>query len=169
MAEASDDRVSQLWCRVSAAGDVNDREMREDPESQGDAEDDGAGLAEEDVGAVHEAEEERAQGGHAVLRQFKNEGRFVGLEDGAFEQPGGSHGADEAGNVKRQHDDGAQAEESVEKSDVGDEGGDQKHVNGQARRAGHEGSDEDGGEAVAAVFDGARGHDGGNGAGISGE
>ena len=110
-----------------------------------------------------------AQGGHAVLRQFEDEGRFAGFEDGAFEQPGGGHGADKAGQIEAEHDDGAQAEEAVEVGDVGDEGGDEQHVDGQARRAGHEGRDEDGGEAVALVLDGARGHDGGNGAGVGGE
>jgi hypothetical protein len=57
----------------------------------------------------------------------------------------------------------------VQECDVGNEGGDEQHVDGQARRAGHEGRDEDGGEAVALVLDGARGHDGGNGAGVGGE
>jgi hypothetical protein len=81
----------------------------------------------------------------------------------------GGQGADEAGDVEAEHDDGAQAEKAVEEVDVGNEGGDEQHVDGQARRAGHEGRDEDGGEAVALVLDGARGHDGGNGAGVGGE
>jgi hypothetical protein len=57
----------------------------------------------------------------------------------------------------------------VEEGDVGDEGGDEEHVDGQARGAGHEGRDEDGGEAVALVLDSAGGHDGGHRAGIGGE
>ncbi len=57
----------------------------------------------------------------------------------------------------------------MEEGNVGDEGGNEQHVHGQARGAGHEGRDEDGGEAVALVLDGARGHDGGNRAGIGGE
>ena len=112
---------------------------------------------------------ERAQRGHAVLRQLQNEGRLAGFEDGAFEQPRGGHGADKAGQIEAEHDDGAQAEESVQVGDVGDEGGDQQHVDRQARRAGHEGRDQDGGEAVALVLDGARGHDGRNSAGVGGE
>ncbi len=76
---------------------------------------------------------------------------------------------DESGEIEAEHDDGAQAEKSVQEDDVGNEGGDEQHVHRQARRAGHERRDEDGGEAVAPVLDGARGHDGGNGAGIGRE
>ncbi len=55
------------------------------------------------------------------------------------------------------------------KSAVGDERRDDEGVDGQARGAGHEGRDEDGGDALALVLDGARGHDGGHGAGVGGE
>jgi hypothetical protein len=103
------------------------------------------------------------------LRQFEDERGFAGLEDGAFEQPGGGHCADESSQVEAEHDDGAQAKKSVEERDVGNEGGDQQHVHREARGAGHERRDQNGGEAVALVLDGARGHDGGNGAGIGGE
>ena len=51
----------------------------------------------------------------------------------------------------------------------GNECRNEQHVDRQARRAGHERRDENGGEAVALVLDGARGHDGRNGAGIGGE
>ena len=57
----------------------------------------------------------------------------------------------------------------MQEDDVGNEGGDEQHVDRQARGAGHEGRDKNGGEAVALVLDGARGHDGWNGAGIGGE
>ena len=52
---------------------------------------------------------------------------------------------------------------------IGNERRDDERVDGQARGAGHEGRDEDGGEALALVLDGARGHDGGHGAGVGGE
>ena len=52
---------------------------------------------------------------------------------------------------------------------VGNKRRDEQQVNGQARGAGHEGRDQDGSQAVALVFNGARGHDGRHGAGISGD
>ena len=42
-------------------------------------------------------------------------------------------------------------------SDVGDEGGDEQQVDGQACRAGHEGRYEDGGDTVALVLNGGGG------------
>ncbi len=146
---------------------VHDGQVSEDPESHGDGEDDGAGLAKENAGAIDQAHEERAQSGHAVLRQLQNERRLAGLEDGAFEQVGGGHGGDEAGQVEAEHGERLQAEESVQESATRDEGRDEQHVDGQARGAGHEGGDQDSGDAVASVLNGASRHDGGDGAGIS--
>ena len=47
----------------------------------------------------------------------------------------------------------------------GDEGGDDQRVDRDARRAGHQRRDQDGGQPVAAVVDHARRHDAGDGAG----
>ena len=52
---------------------------------------------------------------------------------------------------------------------VGDERRDDQRVDGQPRRAGHERRDQDGGESLALVLDGARGHDGRHSAGVGGE
>ena len=169
VAEAADDALGQLRSGPDAAGGVHDGQVSEDPEGHGDGEDDGAGLAHEDAAAVNDAHDERAQGGHAVLGQLQDEGGFAGLEDGAFEQVGGGHGGDEAGQIKAEHGERLQAEESVQESATRHEGGDEQHVDGQAGGAGHEGRDQDGGDAVAAVLNGARGHDGGDGAGIGRE
>ncbi len=48
----------------------------------------------------------------------------------------------------------------------GNEGGDDQGIDGQPRGTSHEGGDQDGGDAIALALDGARGHDGGHGAGI---
>ncbi len=57
----------------------------------------------------------------------------------------------------------------MQEGGIGHEGCDQQHVDGQPRRAGHERGDQNGRQAVALVLDGARGHDGRNGAGVGGE
>ena len=48
---------------------------------------------------------------------------------------------------------------------AGDTGGDEQSINRQSRRATHQRRDENGDEPVLWGFDGARGHDAGNGAG----
>ena len=81
------------------------------------------------------------------------------LHHGGVEQPGGEQRGEEAQHVKPQHDHGAQADDAAEKEVIGNERGDNQRVDGQARRAGHEGRDHDGGDALALVLDGAGGHD----------
>ena len=155
--------------RERARCGVDDGQMRENPKRQRDGDDDGSGHPNEDARAVEQAQAERVESGHAVLRQLEDEGRIAGAEDGALEQARGGECGDEAGDVEAEHDDGAQADDSVQEVGVGNEGGDEQQIDGQARGAGHERRDQDGGEAVALVFDGARGHDGWNGAGVSRE
>ena len=72
-------------------------------------------------------------------------------------------------DVKAEHDHGAQTDDAAEKQAIGNERRDDERVDGQTRRAGHEGRDQDGGDALALVLDGAGGHDGGHGAGIGRE
>ena len=61
------------------------------------------------------------------------------------------------------------SDEAAEQRPVGDKSGDDQRVDGQPRRAGHERCNQDGGDAVAFVLDGARGHDGRHGACIGRE
>ncbi len=157
---------SETW--AVPVGEV-DGEDAEHPDEEGDAEDDGAGFFEEELAAVVEAQGERAHGGPAVLGQLEDEGRGVGLHDGGVEQLGGDERGEEAEGVEAEHDQRAQADDAAEEHAVGDEGRDDEGVDGQARGAGHERRDEDGGDALALVLDGARGHDGGDGAGVGGE
>ena len=56
VANAADDTVGQLGRGVGAACGVNDGQMRQDPEGKRDGENDGAGLAQEDAGAIYEAQ-----------------------------------------------------------------------------------------------------------------
>ena len=149
--------------------EVNGGQVREHPKSKRDGDDDGASVPHEDAGAIEKAQAERVERGHAVLRQLQNEGRVAGFEDGAFEQARGGEGGDESREIEAEHDESAQADDAVQVVGVGNEGGDEQQIDRQARGAGHEGRDKNGGEPVALVLDGARGHDGGNGAGVSGE
>src|ERR1700739_2701165 len=166
VAKLADGAVGEFGRGVMAAGHRHRRNVREQPETQRYAKNDRASLAQEDFGAINETHDQRADGGHAVLRQLKDEGRFARFEDGAFEEARGGHGCDESGEVEAKHDDGAEAEESVEERNVRNECSDEEYVNRQSRRAGHEWRDENCRETVPLVFDGTRGHDGGHRAGI---
>ena len=86
-----------------------------------------------------------------------------------MQQARGDERGDHPDGVEAHHGAGAQAEELADDGTVRNERGDDHGVERQPRGAGHEGRDQDGGEAVAAAGDGARGHDGGHGAGIGRE
>ena len=88
------------------------------------------------------------------------------LRIGALQQPRRGEGGDESGKIEAEHHQRAQAEKAVEVRGVGNEGRDEQQIDRQPRRAGHERRDQNGGQAVALVLNGARGHDGRNRAGI---
>ncbi len=150
VAESADDAVGEFGRGVGAAGERDTGRMREHPEGQRDAENDGAGLAEEDAarGRQGAAPSERSVG-----MRYCGSSRMKGVSLDLRMELLSSHAvvmaATKPATIEAEHDDGAQAEESVQEDDVGNEGGDEQHVDRQARRAGHEGRDEDGGEAVA--------------------
>jgi hypothetical protein len=52
----ADDAIGELRCGVGAVVKVNGRDVREDPESERNHENNGSGLAEEDAGAIDEAD-----------------------------------------------------------------------------------------------------------------
>ena len=81
VAEAADDALGQLRRGEHAGCRVHDRQMRQDPQRQGDAHDDGAGVPQEDARAVDQPQRQRVERGHAVLRQLQDERRVAGFED----------------------------------------------------------------------------------------
>ncbi len=72
-------------------------------------------------------------------------------------------------NVQAQHHCGAQAEKGAKQPPIRYKRGDHQRVHGQPSRAGHKGRDQNRGNAVALVLDGARRHDGRHGAGVRGK
>ena len=145
-------------------------EMRERPEHDRNGQDHGPGAAEEDLRAIDEAERQAAGGRPAVGRHLENERRRCAPEDRGFEQSRRDDGCREADHIESDHRCGLGAEERAEHAALrGNEGRNDQGVNGQTRRAGHERGDENGRDPVPLAFDRAGGHDGGNGAGVSGE
>ena len=114
-AEVADDAVGQVGELCGARCKV-DGQNAEHPDQEGDAEDDGAGLLEEELAAVVEAQRERAHGGPAILRQLQDEGRGRGLHHGGVEQLGGEQRGEEAERVEAEHDDGAQPDDAAERT-----------------------------------------------------
>ena len=82
---------------------------------------------------------------------------------GAFDDPGHGHGRHDSQDIEPHH------HQRGGHGIIGKERGHQQGVHGDPCRAGHQRGDEDGGEAVAPVADGARGHDARDGTGEAGE
>ena len=85
-----------------------------------------------------------------------------------FHHPGHRKYADDAEQIQPEQHQPLQSEQS---GDLGfrNEGADKQRVDRQPRRAGGQWRHHDGGQAVARILDRPRGHDAGNGTGITGQ
>ena len=88
---------------------------------------------------------------HAVGRQLHDEGQALALDEEAAEELGHQHGHNHAQQVESHEHEGRP---------LAEEGRDEYHIDGDARRAAHHGDDEHGEQARLAVLNGACGHDG---------
>ena len=61
--------------------------MRHDPQDHGHQQNHGAGAAQEDLGAIEQAQPERLQRGPAVGRHFQQERRAAALQDATISAP----------------------------------------------------------------------------------
>ena len=137
--------------------------MRQRPEQQRNYQDDCAGLFHENFRAVERVQERGAQAGQTIRRQFNHQRLAAAGQNGALKNPrhaqrGGDSCDIGAGENKRG------LERRLREQQRRDH-----RIDRDARRARHQRRDEDGRQAVARIFHDARGHDGGNGAGMGGE
>ena len=106
-----------------------------------------------------------AQPRQLVVRQFQHERRRrIVAQHEEFDQERHAERAGDARDIEPEHHEALQVDKAPDLFG-GDEGRDDQRVDGNARRAGHQRRDQDGGEAVAPVVDHPRRHDAGDGAG----
>ena len=117
---------------------------------------------------VH-AQQHCAQIGRLIRRQLQQKGRRIAAEQGALEQPSHRNGDERAEAIEGEQGQSLQADDPTQQRVVWDKGPDEEHVHRQARRTAHQRCDQDGGKAVALIFNGAGGHDTRNGAGKTGQ
>ena len=122
-------------------------------EHQDHGDDDLAGAEDEVLEPGAGVSQDATQGGQVVGVQFEDEGHGFAGEQGVLEDEAGADGDADADQVEGEDDVLAV---------VGVEGGGEEDVDRQPGAAGHEGGHGHGHEAVAAVFEGAGGHDGGD-------
>ncbi|KAF5289490.1 hypothetical protein FQR65_LT20824 [Abscondita terminalis] len=139
-----------------------------EPQHDAHGQDDAAHAAQEDHGALVQAQGQAARAGPAVGRQLHQQRRGAGAAAGQLCHACHGHGADDAGHIQREQHQALQVEDTAHGA-LGNEGADQQRIDRQACRAGHQRRDHDGHQPVAPAGDGARGHDAGHGAGKAGQ
>jgi hypothetical protein len=96
-------------CSMGGGMAVDERQAGQQPQEERDAEDDRAGALEKHLGAVRDAEPERAQRRTAVGWHFKDEGRALAAQDGRLQNARRDHRGHEAEHVQAQQGGGARA------------------------------------------------------------
>ncbi len=148
---------------------LRQRQIGQRPDHDRHAQDHRAGAPQEHFGAVDQPQSQRRQGGPAVRRHLQHERGALALEHRGFKQARRCNGSDKPKNIQPQHRSRASSQEEAHQRPVRNERRDDQQVNRKPRRAGHERRDQNGGDAVALVLDGARRHDGRNRAGVGGK
>eukprot|EP01136_Pigoraptor_vietnamica_P045839 Opistho-1_new@24325 len=157
--DAARDRIFAL---LHAFG--RDRIGSEQPQGDGDAHDDRARAAQEQPGALPQADPQVADRRKLVARQFHHEAAALALGRGATQHEGGGDRADDAEDIEaEQH----QALQPHPPADAGrrNERADDDGIDREPRRTGHQRCDQDRGQPFLGIVDRARGHDAGNRAG----
>lgn len=127
----------------------------EDSEDEDHGNDEFSGAQDEDAEAFPSVQEDVFGARDVVGGQFHDEVGGIALEEGVFHEESRCNSQCDADHV----------DEEDEASGVfGEESGCKEDPDGELGSAAHEGGHEDGEEAVAFGFEGARGHDGGDGA-----
>ena len=102
-------------------------------------EDDGAHAAQEDAGALPQAQHQVAQARQTVGRQLQHQGLVAALHPDAPEYPGHGHGRPARRPRTGEQTSDPQVEGPMARS--GDEGADQQRIHRQTRRTGHQQGD----------------------------
>ena len=141
-------------------------QVRHHPEDHRHQQDDRAGALQEDFGAVQQAQSERLESGPAVGGHLQQEGRCALFRTLDFSRRAVTTAARKPSRYKPSSAATCSGDHRAQQVAVRNEGRDQQRIDRQARRAGHEGRDQDGGDAVALVLDGARRQNGRHGAAV---
>ena len=144
------------------------REAGQGPQDDGRDEDDPAGALKEDRRALPQAKRDIGQPRHLIFGQFHHERAAAALDHGVAQDERGKQRADDPGDVQAEHDEALHADAGADAS-RGDERGDDQCVDGQARGTGHQRRDENGGQPILGIVDGAGRHDSGDRAGEAGQ
>src|SRR5258708_40245180 len=105
--------------------------MGQHPQSDGDGENGRSGAAEEDFGAINQAQSEAAESGQTVGRHLQHERSSFALENRGFQDPGGGESGEKAQDVQSEEGSGAGTDRADEET-LRDQGGDGERGNGQA-------------------------------------
>ena len=153
---------------VALDHDFRARKVRQRPHRNRRRQDEATRTNNKGPAAVVHAQQHCAQIGRLVGRQLQQKGRGIAAEQGALEQPSHRNGDERAEAIEGEQSQSLQADDPTQQRVVWDKGPDEEHVHRQARRTAHQRCDQDGGKAVALIFNGAGGHDTRNGAGKTG-
>ncbi len=143
-------------------------EAEQNPQDHGRCEDDGARALQEDDGALPQSQQYILRARPLIFGHFHQEAATRALGDGGAQDQRDQHRPDDPGDVEAEEHESLEADAQPHVARR-DEGADDHRIDGKARRAGHEGRDQYGGQPVFRIGDGARRHDSRNGAGEGGK